>query len=337
MPFIFLNSKVDTKLIRSFSHDPWYNLALEEALLNQVQERQIILYLWQNENTVVIGRNQNAWKECRCKQLEDEGGKLARRLSGGGAVFHDLGNLNFTFIMDKKLYDLERQLVIILQAIKRLGVDAEFSGRNDLVVQGKKFSGNAFYYGTDKMYHHGTLLVNSNLTKLTRYLQVSREKIVSKGIDSVEARVVNLSKLNANITIETMIECLEESFLNHYGGTWQKAKDYNAPIDIESLYGKYASWEWRYGESPEFNICYCSRFGWGEIEIRLRVENGYIASVKVYSDAMEVDLIDSLAEVLERLPFKKEKILSAVSSIPITRGKEYFTRDLQIWLDTKLE
>ena len=298
---------------------------------------QIILYLWQNENTVVIGRNQNAWKECRCKQLEDEGGKLARRLSGGGAVFHDLGNLNFTFIMDEKLYDLERQLIVILQAIKKLGVDAEFSGRNDLVVQGKKFSGNAFYYGTDRMYHHGTLLVNSNLTKLTRYLQVSREKIVSKGIDSVEARVVNLSKISGNITIEAMMESLEESFLNHYGGTWQKAKDYNAPIDIESLYGKYASWEWRYGESPEFNICYCRRFGWGEIEFRLWVENGYITSVKVYSDAMEVDLINSFAEVLERLPYKKEKILRAVSSIPITRGEEYFVRDLQMWLDTKLE
>lgn len=132
------------EIIYSQSFNPWYNLALEEYLLNGVSDNEVILYLWQNDNTVVVGRNQNAWKECRCKLLEEEGGKLARRLSGGGAVYHDLGNLNFTFLMKDSLYDLKHQLNVILNAVKMAGIEAEFSGRNDLVVQGKKFSGNAF-------------------------------------------------------------------------------------------------------------------------------------------------------------------------------------------------
>src|SRR6056297_3762446 len=149
----------NTKIYHSTSFDPWHNLAFEEYLLNQVEENEVILYLWQNDNTGVIGRNQNAWKECRSELLAEEGGKLARRLSGGGAVYHDLGNLNFTFIMDKDNYNLKKQLKVILEAVRDQGIEAEFSGRNDLVVKSKKFSGNAFYFGSETAYHHGTILV----------------------------------------------------------------------------------------------------------------------------------------------------------------------------------
>lgn len=127
-----MNKAINTRIVESGENNPWYNLALEEYLLQKAGEGEIILYLWQNQNTVVIGRNQNAWKECRYQLLEREGGKLARRLSGGGAVFHDTGNLNFTFIMDKKLYNLEKQLEVILSAVRSLGIEAGFSGRNDL-------------------------------------------------------------------------------------------------------------------------------------------------------------------------------------------------------------
>ncbi|QIB27562.1 lipoate--protein ligase [Caloranaerobacter azorensis] len=329
------NKKVQTKIIQSLSFDPWYNLALEEYLLNKVSENQMILYLWQNENTVVIGRNQNPWKECRCRELESEGGKLARRLSGGGAVFHDLGNLNFTFIMDKKLYNLENQLKIILRAVKKLGIEAEFSGRNDLTVQGKKFSGNAFYFDTSSAYHHGTLLINTDFQKLNRYLQVSKEKLNSKGIDSIQSRVVNLSSIRSCITIEDMVKSLEESFIETYGETIKEIHKAIFTEEIEKLYHKYASWEWRYGETPSFDITFQNRFSWGDIDIGLKLENGYIKSSLIYSDAIDYDLIQKISQSLEGVPFCKEDIINRIESIPIKSNNRTIIEDLKEWFSTK--
>ena len=145
-----------TKLtyIESDQVNPSKNLAVEEYLLLHCEDKECILYLWQNQNTVVIGRNQNAWKECKVTKLEEENGHLARRLSGGGAVYHDLGNLNFTFLVNKDEYSLEKQLQVIINAMGRLGLKAEKSGRNDILIDGKKFSGNAFYEQEKHCYHH---------------------------------------------------------------------------------------------------------------------------------------------------------------------------------------
>ena len=193
---------------RSRGFDPYENLALEEALLHRVGEGELILYLWQNERTVVIGRNQNPWKECRTALLSEEGGHLARRLSGGGAVFHDLGNLNFTFLMPAQDYDLPRQLTVIQRACRSLGIPAERSGRNDLLADGRKFSGNAFYKHNGKAYHHGTLMVDVDLDRVQRYLSPSKAKLAAKGVESVRSRVVNLREFVPTLTVEQLADAL---------------------------------------------------------------------------------------------------------------------------------
>ena len=161
--------------------DPYVNLAREEHLLELLGPEEVILYLWQNRSTVVIGRNQNAWKECRVEKLTADGGFLARRSSGGGAVFHDLGNLNFTFLARSDHYDVDRQLEVVLRALSACGVPAEKTGRNDVTAEGRKVSGNAFYSAKDRSYHHGTLLVDVDMERLSAYLQVSADKLKSKG------------------------------------------------------------------------------------------------------------------------------------------------------------
>ncbi|GAB6156337.1 lipoate--protein ligase [Desulfosporosinus burensis] len=325
--------QIQTRIYKSLSHDPWVNLAIEEHLLEQITEEELILYLWQNDNTVVIGRNQNAWKECRHLELERDGGKLARRLSGGGAVFHDLGNLNFTFIMNKKHYDLSKQLTVILQAVKKLGIKAEFTGRNDLVIGEKKFSGNAYFFNKDNALHHGTILINSDLTKLSRNLQVSREKIISKGIDSVQSRVVNLTEVCKTVTLAGVIEGMEESFIDVYGGNVQEIAVDRKDLNIESLVRKYCSWEWRFGKTPKFDISFSRRFGWGEVELGFCLKNGHIDSVQVFSDAIEEGLIRDMGKSLEGCSFGKDRMIERLIKVDgQSENQAIIIKDVALWL-----
>lgn len=336
-------------MTHSKKYNPWYNLALEEYLLENIKPGEVMLYLWQNDKTVVIGRNQNAWKECQCKKLENEDeGFLARRLSGGGAVYQDLGNLNFTFIMDRDLYNLDKQLEVILKAANKLGINAEFSGRNDLIVNGKKFSGNAFYFGSDSAYHHGTLMFETNFEKLVDYLQVSEEKIKSKGVESVKSRVANLKELNPEISLDALKKALKESFSEVYEKNIKEDKYYDPSQmnEIEEFYEKYSSWNWRYGQTPDFDIDFEKRFDWGEIEIGLKLKNALIEKVDIYSDAMDVQLIEMLKEELEGTPFKRKEILSKInnlkdkeSNFSYTEAADYsqdgVVEDLKEWLKEK--
>ncbi|MCB2199829.1 lipoate--protein ligase [bacterium] len=329
------DQKIQTRVIRSRSFDPWHNLALEEALLGDVTPNEVILYLWQNENTVVIGRNQNAWQECRWKELEADNGKLARRLSGGGAVYHDLGNLNFTFVMDKKLFDLHRQLEVILGAVKRLGVDAKFSGRNDLVSEdGRKFSGNAFHHTNDAAYHHGTLMLDVDFSKLSQYLQVSQEKMKSKGVTSVKARVVNLAELSDQVSLEPLMDALRESFIEVYGGDGEELLPSDITTDLTPLYEKYSSWEWRYGRTPKFDVNYSTRFTWGGIDMGFSLEDGRVAACTIYSDAMDSALIQEIAARLEQIPFRIDAIIEKLENIEVDEAGKEMLQELADWLRT---
>jgi len=327
----------NTKIIRTRTLDPWWNLAVEEYLLDRVGENECILYLWQNQNTVVIGKNQNAWRECRTELLEKEGGKLARRLSGGGAVFHDTGNLNFTFLMNKGNYNLEKQVSVILKAVQKVDIKAEMSGRNDLTVDGKKFSGNAFCFRKSNAYHHGTILVSADMEKMTRYLQVSKEKIKSKGIESVQSRVVNLASLNTSLTIDKMADAVAEAFKEVYGGSAEfieGVEDFDQNV-LKGLYEKYSSWDWRYGQTPKFDIEMENRFPWGGIELGLKLEKGRIQSAFVYSDAMDEAFISMIPDVLKDCEFKSSAIYERIKAMNVSDDRRQFVEDIANWLLSK--
>lgn len=271
--------------------DPYYNLAFEKHLLELVKPGYCILYLWQNQNTVVIGSNQNAWNECRISLLESEGGKLARRLSGGGAVFHDLGNLNFTFLMCEEDYDVRKQLEVIQVACAELGIIAEPSGRNDLLADGRKFSGNAFYHHQGKAYHHGTLLINADIEKMQRYLSPPKAKLETKGVSSVRSRVVNLSELSEGLTCNIMKERMADAFQKVYG--LQPRPVTLSKVDhetVDTLAQQYASWEYLFGKPLPFSFSCESRFPWGQVQLQLQVECGTVLHAKVYSDSMDWDM-----------------------------------------------
>ncbi|UWG98070.1 lipoate--protein ligase [Dehalobacter sp. DCM] len=296
-------SKLKLKVMEPKSHDPWLNLAIEEYLLQAKASEEIILLLWQNAKTIVIGANQNPWKECNIGLLEENEGKLARRISGGGAVYHDLGNLNFSFLMDQSDYNLARQLKIITDALVEHQVIAEFKGRNDILADGKKFSGNAFYQSGNKALHHGTLLVNCDFSEMTKYLQVSEKKIQSKGIDSISARVINLRELNPNITINGLIESIKKLFAMSYGENYVQMTENELDADkLDVIYQRNRSWEWRFGDTPECQISFSNRFSWGELDINLNVDKGLINDIRIYSDAIDVRLVETIKELFIGLP-----------------------------------
>lgn len=213
------------RLLLSDSYDPWFNLAVEESIFRQMPATQRVLFLWRNADTVVIGRAQNPWKECNTRRMEEDNVRLARRSSGGGAVFHDLGNTCFTFMAGKPEYDKTVSTRIVLEALNALGVAAEASGRNDLVVKtaegDRKVSGSAYRETMDRGFHHGTLLLNADLSRLANYLNPDQKKLQAKGITSVRGRVANLVELLPGITHRQVCAAIEEAFSNTTASGWK--------------------------------------------------------------------------------------------------------------------
>lgn len=302
-------------IYESRGFDPHYNIATEKFLLEHVAPGQCILYLWQNQNTVVIGRNQNAWAECRTALLEEEGGKLARRLSGGGAVFHDLGNLNFTFLMRDEDYDLDKQFDVILTAVRSFGIRAEKSGRNDLLAEGCKFSGNAFYHSQGHAYHHGTLLVDADMDKLSRYLTPSKAKLEAKGVRSVRSRVTNLKDLCPALTCESLKKHLIDAFAEVYGCSPVALSFEDAQLRIIAESAKQlGAWDWCYGPKLPFSTQWEDRFSWGGIQIGIQVESGRVQDIHVFSDAMDWAVAAQVEKALQGCRFDLNEMQEAIAS-----------------------
>ena len=323
--------------IESKETNPYRNLAVEEYLLLHCAEDECILYLWQNANTVVIGRNQNIWKECIVNKLEDEKGYAVRRLSGGGAGYNELGILNFTFLVRKENYDVDRQLEVILTAVRKLGINAKKSGRNDILIDEHKFSGNAFYKQGEYCYHHGTLMVDVNLGELSRYLTVSKEKLQAKGVDSVRSRVVNLKSYAPGLTIDQLKEKLRASFEEVYG---LKARILEvSELDKEEIRErteKFSSWDWIYGRTLAFQYELSKRFVWGQITLQFQVKNGKVRDVNVFSDSMKPEFIEQLRGYLKNIRYDKHAICVELGLYwSSDKEEERMMADIIEWIKTE--
>lgn len=310
------------RILKSAVTNPWFNLATEDWIFQALDPQSHTLFLWRNSETVVIGRSQNPWVECKTDKMAEDDVFLARRQSGGGAVFHDLGNTNFTFLSPKSDYDQDANFTIIINALKKLGVEATLSGRNDMQVGDKKISGSAFKHSVDRSFHHGTLLVNADMQKLGDYLNPHPLKLQAKGIKSVRSRVANLVEFNEAINHETLSQAMIEAFCEYYG---QDVAD--TPVEeldeatlaqephLNKYYQQMADWEWRFGKTPEFSHHLETRFDWGLIDLHLDVKQAVITEVVIFSDALNVELIEVLKEALTGVKYNQEAIAANLATL----------------------
>ncbi len=279
--------------LKTDSVDAAYNLTLEEYLLGVAEmTTKPLLYLWQNRDAVIIGRNQNAYTECNLEYAKSEGVQVIRRLTGGGAVYHDLGNINFSYIVPRESYDINSSMNLIAEALKSLGVKVEISGRNDLCLEGRKISGNAYHLGRKTALHHGTILYRLNLERMEKLLFVSKEKLAKKGIKSVRSRVTDLSSCYPKLTIEDIYSAIKGSFVSHYGLT--DLEDINT-IDkssFDELLKKYSSDKWNLDRIRDYEKK--ETILSGRLCLSYLYEGDKLKAVELASDALNADKIDEL-------------------------------------------
>ena len=309
--------------IKNDSFDPKFNLALEEYVLKNFHNDTYFL-LWQDNPTVVVGRNQNTIEEVNLDYAYQNSINIVRRLSGGGAVYHDHGNLNFTFIVkddSHKDKDFKTFTIPVIMALEKLGVKADFTGRNDITINGMKFSGNAQYHYKGYVLHHGTILYNSDLNIVANVLNVKKEKIESKGIKSIKSRVTNVYEhLQNKIDIDTFKEFLK-SYIFEYSNLHYKqhiltSTDINNINEI--MKSRYDTWEWTYGSSPAFTVRNTVKLPCGLFDLRINVLNGTIDNFRLYGDYFGIEDISELEEAFKGRRYDIDEIEDVVKSLDLS-------------------
>lgn len=296
------------KIVRAKGVYPYRNQAIEKYLLQTCGRGEMILYLWANDKTVFIGKNQNAFTECRLSALKEDGGFLARRFTGGGAVYHDKGNLNFTFIARKEDYDIRNQFSVMTGAMRALGFDAELNGRNDVVIDGKKFSGNAFYKSEMGCLHHGTILIDADEDAIAEYLNVSRVKLNAKGVKSVKSRVCNLSDFRKDINAAEVSKELINSLKRRYpSAVYNETEESALPEDeIKRLTAEFADENYILGDDKHFDVAFEYRYEWGVADVRLGFDGNVIENARIYSDALDAESVELKEKLLKGLDITKK-------------------------------
>ena len=307
------------------STDPYFNLALDEYAMKHIDVEEDFFFLWQNKPSVIVGNNQNTVEEVNQAFIDKNNIKVARRVSGGGAVYHDFGNLNFTFIInvdDPGEVNYKKYVQPIIDALASMGVEANASGRNDILVNGLKISGNAQRMSNGKLMHHGTLLYDVNLEDMVQALNVAEDKYISKGVKSVRSRVTNIKEhLKDSGSIEDFWQALQY-YLSNEGRDKEivlSDKDL-ALIELEAA-NRFSTWNWIYGESPQFDLINSKRLDGGKLEIKLNVEKGYIKELRFFGDFLGLKDVSVIEDRLSNVRFSKGDIEEVLDNFDL---KIYF-------------
>ena len=304
--------------------DPYWNLAAEEYLLKNFEEDFFVL--WRNQPAIIIGRHQNANAEINIEHVKQNSIKVVRRITGGGAVFHDLGNINFTFIQggeDPKSIDFDRYTKPIVNVLQKLGVNASMEGRNDICIDGSKISGNAEHIDKKRLLHHGTLLFSSDMVDLSSALKVHPAKYQDKAIQSVRKRVANISdhlqqKMSVEQFIENLLDEINQQFLNSQSFDF----DHKDKEHIEALVEKkYRTWEWTFGKSPNYNFEQSAKTPGGVVEFKMQVSQGIIEDLKIYGDFFSALDVEDVEKLLKGIPHDEKAIRQKLETINVT---DYF-------------
>lgn len=316
------------KYIVNTSNDPAYNVALEAYAFQKLTDIDEIFILWINEPAIIIGRHQNTIQEINKEFIDKNGIHVVRRLSGGGAVYHDLNNLNYTIISNNTqegAFDFQTFSKPVIDTLAKLGVKAEFTGRNDLEINGQKFAGNAQAYYKGRMMHHGCLLFDVDMSVLGQALKVSKDKIESKGIKSVRARVTNIvDHLSDKITVQEFSDAILAQMTEEYPEMDEYVLSDAELSEIQAMRdNQFATWDWTYGKAPEYTIERGVRYPAGKITTYANVENSTIKSVKIFGDFFGVKPVDDIEKMLEGVRYDYKDVLAALKTVDTS---QYFSR-----------